>query len=280
MVVWNSVESSGSDSFQSIQGQRYDAGGNAVGSEFQVNSYTTSWQDRPSVAVDADGDFVVVWESTGSAGSDTSFGSIQGQRFAPVCASQIDLTSGASGTLPSVGYNETRGVDITVNSDCGDLKVVSMTLDGLGVGGASATVGARIYDSSTTSLIASGDTTVSTGTNQSVMIPISATLTVGKDYRVGFYVVTGGVGNTVMFDPDPPSLGGFGYTDATGLVVVNQAYAVGTDSFPSILNTVTPQITLNLATEVVPSLGPWGLLVLALGLSVAAAAVGRRRFVP
>ena len=45
----------------SIQGQRYDSAGSAVGSQFQVNTYTTSIQYRPSVAADADGDFVVVW---------------------------------------------------------------------------------------------------------------------------------------------------------------------------------------------------------------------------
>ena len=32
-----------------------------VGSEFQVNTFTTNYQLRPSVSVDADGDFVVVW---------------------------------------------------------------------------------------------------------------------------------------------------------------------------------------------------------------------------
>jgi hypothetical protein len=36
-------------------------GATAVGSEFQVNTYATGWQHEPAVAVDADGDFVVVW---------------------------------------------------------------------------------------------------------------------------------------------------------------------------------------------------------------------------
>jgi hypothetical protein len=52
-----------------------------VGSEFQVNSYTTSTQYNPSVAAHADGDFVVVWESFGSSGSDSDDFSIQGQRY-------------------------------------------------------------------------------------------------------------------------------------------------------------------------------------------------------
>ncbi len=34
-----------------------------AGAEFQVNTYTTDQQEDPAVAVDADGDFVVVWHS-------------------------------------------------------------------------------------------------------------------------------------------------------------------------------------------------------------------------
>jgi hypothetical protein len=82
-VVWASEGSVGSDhSFTSIQGQRYAADGSAVGSQFQVNSYTTGSQESPSVAVDANGDFIVVWTSVGSPGTDTSDLSIQGQRYA------------------------------------------------------------------------------------------------------------------------------------------------------------------------------------------------------
>ncbi len=81
MVVWESTGSAGSDTDNSsIQGQRYDASGSAVGSEFQVNSYTTGSQDNPSVGVDSEGDFVVVWESDWSPGSDP-FYAVLGQRY-------------------------------------------------------------------------------------------------------------------------------------------------------------------------------------------------------
>jgi hypothetical protein len=83
VVVWQSAGSSGADvSGTSVQGQRYDASGSAVGGEFQVNSYTTGRQARPSVASDSAGNFVVVWQSIGSAGNDTSGLSVQGQRYA------------------------------------------------------------------------------------------------------------------------------------------------------------------------------------------------------
>ena len=56
----------------SVQGQRYAVGGAALGGQFQVNTYSTSNQFLPSVASDAEGNFVVAWTSLGSSGGDTS----------------------------------------------------------------------------------------------------------------------------------------------------------------------------------------------------------------
>ena len=82
VVVWQSDGSYGTDTSQrSIQAQRYESDGTPDGGEFQVNSYTSSHQYRPALAVNAQGNFVVVWESYGSYGTDTSRWSIQGQRF-------------------------------------------------------------------------------------------------------------------------------------------------------------------------------------------------------
>jgi hypothetical protein len=82
VVVWASNGSSGGDtSGNSIHMQQYNSVGTAQGSQFQVNSYTTGSQNYPSVALDSNGDFVVVWDSNGSSSSDTSSYSIQGQRY-------------------------------------------------------------------------------------------------------------------------------------------------------------------------------------------------------
>jgi len=82
VVVWQSNGSSGSDtSSYSILAQRYDSKGTPVGAEFQVNTYTTGLQIWPSIAGGDDGDFVVVWTSSGSSGSDSSSRSIQAQRY-------------------------------------------------------------------------------------------------------------------------------------------------------------------------------------------------------
>jgi hypothetical protein len=82
VAVWASPGSYGSDSDNySIQGQRYNSAGTPQGVQFQVNSYTSGSQDSPTVAMDIDGDFAVVWHSYGSSGSDTSDSSIQGKRY-------------------------------------------------------------------------------------------------------------------------------------------------------------------------------------------------------
>jgi hypothetical protein len=73
VVVWSSMGQDGSD--YGIFGQRYDAAGAPRGGEFQVNTYTTSYQERPAVAVDPVGHFVVVWRSNTQDGdSDGVFG--------------------------------------------------------------------------------------------------------------------------------------------------------------------------------------------------------------
>jgi hypothetical protein len=64
VVTWESYYQDG-DGY-GIYAQRYDVSGIAQGSEFQVNTYTTSNQTNPSIAMDSDGDFVVTWSSGGS----------------------------------------------------------------------------------------------------------------------------------------------------------------------------------------------------------------------
>ncbi len=83
VVAWQSLGSSGSDSsLYSVQAQLFDSGGLPAGPQFQVNTYTTSGQASPAVAVYPDGRFMVVWDSQGSFGSDTSVRSIQARLYA------------------------------------------------------------------------------------------------------------------------------------------------------------------------------------------------------
>jgi hypothetical protein len=76
VVVWVSDSQDGDET--GVFGQRFDSAGSRRGAEFQVNSYTTRWQNAASVAMDADGDFVVVWYSHLQDGSQSG---IFGQQF-------------------------------------------------------------------------------------------------------------------------------------------------------------------------------------------------------
>ncbi len=61
VIAWNSFEQDGN--ILGIFAQRYNADGSTAGIEFPVNTITTLDQQTPSVAMDADGDFVITWRS-------------------------------------------------------------------------------------------------------------------------------------------------------------------------------------------------------------------------
>ncbi len=67
VVVWVSTGQDG-DGY-GVFGQRFDASGNKLGTEFQVNTYTTGTQTYPEVAMNAGREFVVAWQSEGQDGS-------------------------------------------------------------------------------------------------------------------------------------------------------------------------------------------------------------------
>jgi hypothetical protein len=75
VMVWSSF---GQDGFGSgVFLRRFDAAGNPLGVELQVNSYTTNAQAHPAVTMQSDGDFVVIWHS----GQDGDGYGVFGQRF-------------------------------------------------------------------------------------------------------------------------------------------------------------------------------------------------------
>jgi hypothetical protein len=76
VVVWSSVDQDGSGT--GVFGQRFNASAQKVGPEFQVNTYTTGYQDGARVAVDRGGNFVVVWSEDAGGGPDRN---VVGQRF-------------------------------------------------------------------------------------------------------------------------------------------------------------------------------------------------------
>jgi len=68
VVVWESAGQDNPDGKKGIYALRYDANGVAQGSEFLVNTTTANDQKEPAIAMDATGNFVIVWESTNQDG--------------------------------------------------------------------------------------------------------------------------------------------------------------------------------------------------------------------
>lgn len=123
VVAWASFGSPGSDgSNVSVQARRYDAAGNPVGPQFQVNTYTLNGQGEPAVGVDAIGEFVVVWTSAGSAGTDGSGTSIQAQRYGadgdPVGLEfQVNADTTGNQSRPAIAVGADGGFVVVWESD-------------------------------------------------------------------------------------------------------------------------------------------------------------------
>jgi len=83
VVAWVTYQQYGSSS--DVFGQRYDSSGAPVGSEFRVNTFTTSAQNRPAVTADAAGNFVVVWQSL----QDGDAYGVFGQRYRQITPAEL-----------------------------------------------------------------------------------------------------------------------------------------------------------------------------------------------
>jgi hypothetical protein len=80
VVVWEGwAQDDAPNADPGIFGQRFDSAGGRLGGEFRVNTFTTGPQDRPSVAREPGGAFVVTWRS----GQDLDLTEVLGQRFSP-----------------------------------------------------------------------------------------------------------------------------------------------------------------------------------------------------
>jgi hypothetical protein len=78
VTVWTSVDEIGSGG-QNVKAQLFDGAGNRIGGELNVAGIRFKNENNPAVAMDAQGNFVVVWtEDVTDPGGDTM---IRGQRF-------------------------------------------------------------------------------------------------------------------------------------------------------------------------------------------------------
>lgn len=100
VIAWMSILQDGDSS--GIFGQRYDASGSAVGTEFQINTFTTGSQSFPRISGLADGGFTVVWESFEQY-------SLSWDIFAQQFAAELWGTAGHDEMIDSVGANWMNG---------------------------------------------------------------------------------------------------------------------------------------------------------------------------
>jgi hypothetical protein len=109
VVTWQSFDQDGSG--YGIFARRYNASGVAQGNEFQVNTETFDWQTAASVAMDADGNFAVTWDSYGQDGGSYDYG-VFAQRYDAAGVAQggefqVNTTTLGSQSLPSIAMDDT-----------------------------------------------------------------------------------------------------------------------------------------------------------------------------
>jgi hypothetical protein len=106
VVVWQSAGQDGSSS--GVFGRRVDSSGVVQGAEFQVNTFTTDFQNEPDVAMDASGRFMVVWQSNIQDGNFTGvFGRTFGVGGVPQATEFRITTHTISGqNTATVGMND------------------------------------------------------------------------------------------------------------------------------------------------------------------------------
>jgi hypothetical protein len=117
VVVWQSDGQDGSGA--GVYGRRYNAAGAAQGAEFRANTTTAGDQTGAAVAIDADGDFVVAWQSVAVDGTT----SIVAQRF-----NAAGVRQGAEIAVNAL-HRSVDAVDVAMDAD-GDFLVAFGATDG------------------------------------------------------------------------------------------------------------------------------------------------------
>jgi hypothetical protein len=97
-----------------VLARRYNAAGLPLGNPFPVNTFTTSRQSFPAVAMNAEGEFVVAWSSFGQDGDGSGvYAQRYGTRTTPTVATLTDtpdpISGGNSVTLSANGVSSAQG---------------------------------------------------------------------------------------------------------------------------------------------------------------------------
>lgn len=105
-----------------IFGQRFDRNGAIVGTEFRINTQTDNDQTDPTVAMNSQGEFVVVWVSEGqNNGGRGIFGQRYNNAGGTIGAEfQVNTQTNGSQLNPSVAIDDTGGFVVAWQSDSDD----------------------------------------------------------------------------------------------------------------------------------------------------------------
>ena len=132
VVVWTSEKQDGA--LDGVFARRYNAGGTAASGDIQVPLITAGIQNNPNVALEDDGDFVVVWRS----GADAASGEIFARRFNSAGTPQGDPIQVNTYTpdlqhLPAVAIDGDGDFVVTWTSERQDGSTVDIELRNGGV---------------------------------------------------------------------------------------------------------------------------------------------------
>ncbi|MFL5327544.1 MAG: DUF4347 domain-containing protein [Gemmataceae bacterium] len=121
VIAWKSNKQDGSGA--GIFGQRYNSAGTALGGEFQINTTNSGNQDKPTAAMDANGNFVVAWVSGNDQDGDKN--GVYAQRFNAAGAAlgtefRVNTTTADSQDRPSIGMDNTGAFTIAWASNTQD----------------------------------------------------------------------------------------------------------------------------------------------------------------
>ena len=167
VIVWTSQSSgtAGDGDGDGVFGQHFDALGNPLGAEFQINTETATNQNNPQITATSDGGFVVVWQSasSGSAG-DGSSNAVIGRQFDGVAGDGTPTASAADFVINTSTSSAQDEPDVVALPGGGFVVVWESSAsgaaggDGSGVGvigqvfdAAGATVGAEFVVNTETS---------------------------------------------------------------------------------------------------------------------------------
>lgn len=148
VIAWESTNQDGGAS--GIYAQRYDAAGAAQGVEFRVNTTTAGSQDKPAVAMNASGGFVIAWASNLQDGDAKG---IYAQRYDAAGVAQggeflVNTTTVDDQDEPAVGIDSTGAFAIAWESNLQDGKLHGIYSQQYSAAG--AVVGSEFRVSSTT----------------------------------------------------------------------------------------------------------------------------------